>query len=216
MRLYFAPRSGIIVHMNRPDYDKLMQSVIAALDGRRAKLLLHSCCAPCSSACLERLKDSFDITVLYYNPNIGGEEYQRRKAEQIRLLRETGWAEFMDCDHDERQFYTICAGLEAEREGGARCLKCYELRIGRTAKEAEAGGFEYCPTTLAIGPLKSAAAINAIGERAAAGLKAAWLYSDFKKRGGYLRSCELSREHSLYRQNYCGCEYSRRDGRGQN
>lgn len=195
--------------MNRVDYDKLMLKQIEELGRKRAKLLLHSCCAPCSSACLERLKDSFDITVFYYNPNIEEEEYTLRKAEQMRFLKETGWADILDCDHEAEKFYELARGLEDMPEGGARCLKCYQLRLSRTAEEAERGGYDFFATTLTISPQKSSAALNSIGERAAEGLRAKWLYSDFKKRGGYLRSCELAREHSLYRQNYCGCTISR-------
>ena len=197
-------------NMNKPDYDKLMQQEIKKLNGRKATLLLHSCCAPCSSACLERLKDYFRITVFYYNPNIEDEEYSKRKAEQIRLIKETGWADIADCEHDAERFYDMSRGLEDCPEGGARCLKCYELRIRRTAEEAEKLGFEYFATTLTVSPLKSSAAINAIGEKVAAEFSANWLYSDFKKRNGYLRSCQLAGEHNLYRQNYCGCEFSRK------
>lgn len=196
--------------MNKADYDKMMQKQIEELGGKRAKLLLHSCCAPCSSACLERLKDFFDITVLYYNPNIEDEEYNLRKSEQTRFLKETGWADILDCDHDAEKFYGLARGLENVPEGGARCLKCYELRLERTAEEAEMGGYDYFTTTLTISPQKSSQVLNAIGERLAEGKNAKWLYSDFKKRGGYLRSCELAREYSLYRQNYCGCVFSRR------
>ena len=195
--------------MNKVDFDKLMQNEIAALGGRRAKLLLHSCCAPCSSACLERLKEHFEITVFYYNPNIEEDEYALRKAEQIRFLKETGWADIFDCDHEAEKFAEIAAGLEDAPEGGARCLKCYELRLARTADEAERRGFEYFATTLTISPQKSSAALNSIGEKLAEGRKVKWLHSDFKKRGGYLRSCELAREHELYRQNFCGCKISR-------
>ncbi len=186
-----------------------MQNEIAALGGRRAKLLLHSCCAPCSSACLERLKEHFEITVFYYNPNIEEDEYALRKAEQIRFLKETGWADILDCDHEAEKFAGIAAGLENAPEGGARCLKCYELRLARTADEAERRGFDYFATTLTISPQKSSAALNAIGEKLAEDRKVKWLHSDFKKRGGYLRSCELAREHELYRQNFCGCKISR-------
>ena len=196
--------------MNKVDYDKLMQREIEALDGRKPKLLLHSCCAPCSSACLERLKDYFEITVFYYNPNIEDTEYFLRKSEQTRFIEETGWAKTLDCDHEVKKFYAAAAGLEDAPEGGARCLKCYELRLARTAEEAEKGGFEYFATTLTISPQKSSRVLNAIGEKLAEGKNVKWLYSDFKKRGGYLRSCELAREHSLYRQNYCGCKFSRR------
>lgn len=187
-----------------------MQRQIGELQGRKARLLLHSCCAPCSSACLERLKDYFDITVFYYNPNIEDGEYQKRKTEQKRLLERTGWADFLDCDHSPEEFYGMAHGLEALPEGGERCLKCYSLRIERTAETAERYGYDYFASTLTISPQKSSAAINAAGERAQQGRACRWLYSDFKKRGGYLRSCQLAKEHGLYRQNYCGCVFSRR------
>lgn len=187
-----------------------MAEEIEKLNGRRAKLLLHSCCAPCSSACLERLKDSFEITVLYYNPNIEDGEYELRKAEQQRLLKETGWADMLDCDHESEKFYAMARGLETAPERGERCLKCYRMRLERTAAEAKDRGFEYFTTTLTISPQKSAAVLNGIGEELGEKYGVKWLYSDFKKKGGYLRSCQLAREHGLYRQNFCGCEYSRR------
>lgn len=196
--------------MNRPDYDKLMQAEIGALKGCRPRLLLHSCCAPCSSACLERLKDSFKVTVFYYNPNIEAGEYEVRKVEQLRLLEETGWADALDCDHESQEFYRIAEGLEDAPEGGARCMKCYRLRLERTAAEAKRLGYEYFATTLTISPQKSAAALNAIGGELEREYGVKWLHTDFKKRGGYLRSCELAREHRLYRQDYCGCEFSRK------
>ncbi|MDE7083058.1 MAG: epoxyqueuosine reductase QueH [Clostridia bacterium] len=192
--------------MNRPDFDKLMQSQAERNGGKR--LLLHCCCAPCSSACLERLKDDFKITILFYNPNIEDEEYERRKSELLRLINETGWADFIDCDHDEDEFYSAVEGLETEREGSSRCLKCFELRLKKTKEIADTNGYDFFTTTLTVSPLKNAQAINEIGERLG-GEK--WLYSDFKKRNGYLRSIELSKKHGLYRQNYCGCRFSKRE-----
>lgn len=192
--------------MNRTDFDKLMQSEAVKSAGKR--LLLHCCCAPCSSACLERLKDYFKITVLFYNPNIEDEEYLRRKAELLRLIKETGWADFIDCDHEEKEFYEAVKGLEDLGEGSARCLKCFELRLKKTKEIADAHGYDFFTTTLTVSPLKNAQAINAIGERLGGGK---WLFSDFKKRNGYLRSCELSKEYGLYRQNYCGCKFSKRE-----
>ena len=141
------------------NFDKLMREEIAKLDGRK-KLLLHCCCAPCSSACLERLKDFFDVTVFFYNPNIEDGEYERRKAELIRLIRETGWAEISDCEHDTSEFYTPVKGLENEKEGGARCEVCFNIRLKKTAEIAERGGFDYFTTTLTISPLKNAELIN--------------------------------------------------------
>ena len=184
-----------------------MTEEIARQNGRK-KLLLHCCCAPCSSACLERLKDFFDITVLFYNPNIEDREYLRRKDELIRLINETGWAEICDCDHNTDEFYSAVKGLENEKEGGTRCEVCFRLRLEKAASVAESGGFDYFATTLTISPLKNAELINTIGEELANGRRVKWLYSDFKKRDGYLRSIRLSEKHGLYRQNYCGCVYS--------
>ena len=189
--------------MNKPNYDKIMIERIE--NGARGKrLLLHCCCAPCSSACLERLKDDFQITVLFYNPNIENPEYEKRKSELIRLINTTGWASFLDCDHDTNEFYSAIKGLENEKEGGKRCEKCFELRLAKTAYLAK--DFDYFTTTLTISPLKNAALINEIGSRLG-GDK--WLYSDFKKGDGYLKSIKLSEKYCLYRQNYCGCVYSK-------
>lgn len=174
----------------------------------KPKLLLHCCCAPCSSACLERLKDFFEITVLFYNPNIEDGEYERRKSELVRFIGETGWAKALDCDHDTNEFYSVVKGLEGEKEGGKRCEVCFELRLSKTAEIAEKLNFDYFATTLTISPLKNAELINSIGEKLQAGKSVKWLYSDFKKRNGYLNSIRLSAEHGLYRQNYCGCVYS--------
>jgi len=189
------------------NYDELMQKQIKSLDGRK-KLLLHCCCAPCASACIERLKDYFEITLLFYNPNIENGEYERRKDELIKFAERTGWASLTDCDHEEEKFVSAVKGLENEKEGGARCLKCFALRLGKTARLAEEGGYDFFATTLTVSPMKNAYIINSVGEKLQN--KAKWLYSDFKKRSGYLRSCELSKEYGLYRQNYCGCVYSRR------
>lgn len=200
--------------MNARNFDNLMQRQISAIGessengGKKPKLLLHCCCAPCSSACLERLKDFFEITVLFYNPNIENGEYERRKAEIIRFATETGWADFTDCDHNENEFYSAVKGLENCEEGGERCRKCFELRLARTAELADKGGYEFFTTTLTISPLKDAELINSIGEKLQNGAK--WLYSDFKKRNGYLNSTKLSKQYNLYRQNYCGCVFSRR------
>lgn len=194
--------------MNVKSFDKLMQNQTETA-GHGKRLLLHCCCAPCSSACLERLKDFFKVTVLFYNPNIEDGEYERRKSDLIRFITETGWADFMDCDHEPDKFYRAVKGLEAEKEGGERCKKCFYLRLEKTAELAEKFGYDFFTTTLTISPLKDAAAINAIGESLQN--KSKWLYSDFKKRNGYLNSIKLSEKHGLYRQNYCGCVYSRRE-----
>lgn len=175
------------------------------------KLLLHSCCAPCSSACLERLKEVFSITVLYYNPNIDEiEEYEKRKAEQIRFLEETGWADFLDCDHDAQSFAKIAQGMENEPERGARCYRCYALRLEKTAQVAREKGFSWFGTTLTLSPHKNAEWLNEIGQKEGERYALNYLFSDFKKQGGYYRSIDLSKEYGLYRQNFCGCKYSRR------
>ncbi len=195
---------------NKVNYDKKMQAQLAtAKEG--ATLLLHSCCAPCSSACLERLKDFFKITVLYYNPNIDEkEEYEKRKAEQIRFLRETGWADFLDCDYDGEAFEEMAKGLEKEPERGKRCYLCYRLRIDETARIAKERGFDYFATTLTLSPLKNVDWLNEIGETAGSRYEVKYLFSDFKKGGGYYRSTALSKEYELYRQNFCGCRFSKR------
>ncbi len=189
------------------DFNTLFREQAEKFHG--AKLLLHCCCAPCASSCLERLKDYFKITVLFYNPNIDGSEYERRKAELIKFINATGWAEMLDCAHGAEDFYTAAAGLESEKEGGARCAECFKLRLNKTAELADSGGYDLFATTLTLSPLKNARLINGIGESAARG-NAKWLYSDFKKQDGYKRSIELSKQYGLYRQNYCGCEFSRR------
>ncbi len=194
--------------MNAVNYDNLMLKTLAENAGKT--LLLHSCCAPCSSYCLEQVSSALKTTVFYYNPNLDSEEeYEKRKAEQIRLLRETNSADFLDCDYAPEEFSEIARGFEEEREGGARCLRCFRLRLERTAREAAARGYDYFGTTLTVSPLKNAKLINEIGFALEREYGVKYLPSDFKKRGGYLRSVELSRRHSLYRQNYCGCIFSK-------
>lgn len=194
--------------MNKTNYDKEQQKLIESFGGKKPTLLLHACCAPCSSACLERLKDYFSVTVFFYNPNIEDEEYLKRKNELVRFICETGWANIIDCEHDVHSFYEAVNGLELCEEGGERCEKCFTLRLERTAQEAKRLGFDYFTTTLTISPLKDEQLINSIGYELADRYSIKWLPSDFKKRNGYLRSIKLSEEHSLYRQNYCGCIYS--------
>ena len=173
-------------------------------------LLLHSCCAPCSSACLERLKDKFAVTVLYYNPNIDEKaEYEKRKAEQIRFLQETGWAKFIDCDYDSESFSRMSSGLENEPERGKRCYLCYQLRLEKTAQIAKENGFSWFCTTLSLSPHKNAEWLNEIGEKTAGRYALNYLVSDFKKKGGYLQSIALSKEYGLYRQDFCGCRFSK-------
>lgn len=193
--------------MAKENYDKIMRAA-CEYAGPKKRLLLHCCCAPCSTACLNRLKDFFKITVLFYNPNIEREEYLRRKEELLKFIARTGWADVMDCDHEEEKFYAAVKGFEGCKEGGERCKKCFELRLAKAAKLAKEGGFDYFTTTLTVSPLKDAEVINAIGKKLGG---ERWLCSDFKKRDGYLESCRLSKEYGLYRQNYCGCVFSRRD-----
>ena len=196
--------------MNKANYDKKMQAQIAALP-KGTPLLLHSCCAPCSTACLERLHEFFSVSVFYYNSNIdSAAEYEKRKAEQIRLLQETGWAQIVDCDHDAEAFISMSKGLENEPERGARCYRCYALRLEETAKKAKELHIEYFATTLTLSPLKNVEWLNEIGQKVADRYGITYLYSDFKKQGGYLRSLELSKEYGLYRQDFCGCSFSKR------
>ena len=191
-------------------YDKEMTETIKTLE-KGTRLLLHSCCAPCSSACLERLKDFFKITVFYYNPNIDDrEEYEKRKAEQIRFLKETGFADFLDCDHDKEAFEEMAKGYETEPERGKRCYLCYELRLSKTAQTAKEKGFSWFATTLTLSPYKNAEWLNEIGEKVGGRYGVNYLCTDFKKQGGYHRSIELSKEYALYRQDFCGCRFSKK------
>lgn len=192
-----------------------MECLLESLKGGPVKkLLLHSCCAPCSSYCLEYLSNYFDIGVFYYNPNItDAAEYARRLSEQRRLCDEMPFANCVkvtDGGYGPQEFFSAARGLENEPEGGARCLKCFELRLERTAKLAKELNCDYFATTLTLSPLKNAPAINEIGERLGQKYGVSYLCSDFKKREGYKRSIELSRIYGLYRQNYCGCVFSRR------
>lgn len=179
------------------------------------RLLLHSCCAPCSSYVLEYLSQYFAITVLYYNPNIfPEEEYRKRVEEQKRLIAELPVkhpVSFAEGRYLPEEFFAVAKGLEDVPEGGERCQKCFRLRLEETARLAAEGKYDYYTTTLSISPLKNAQALNEIGQELAAVYEVPYLPSDFKKRGGYQRSIELSREYELYRQNFCGCVYSMRE-----
>ncbi len=198
--------------MQKVNYQKKFDNIIDNLGDKAPTLLLHSCCAPCSSYCIEYLSQYFNITVLYYNPNIYPEaEYEKRKAEQKRLISEMDTkypVKMLDCDFESDKFYSAVKGLENCREGGDRCFVCYRLRLEKTAVEAKKNGFDYFTTTLTISPLKNARKINEIGEALNAEYGINFLPSDFKKREGYKRSIELSKEYGLYRQNYCGCVFS--------
>ena len=190
------------------NYHKEMLSIIANLE-KKETLLLHTCCAPCSTTVLMALKDYFDITVLYYNPNIEPEEeYLKRKEEQKRLLKEFN-IKFLDCDYDGKSFKEIAKGLEEEKERGRRCYKCYHLRLSYTAKKAKELGFTYFGTSLTVSPYKVSNWINEIGSNLSKEYNVKFLFSDFKKENGYLKSIEYSKKYHLYRQNYCGCIYSK-------
>lgn len=198
------------------NYQKELDALIAQIDaaGEKPSLLLHVCCAVCASYVLEYLYDHFAITVVYYNPNITEPaEYAYRCAELRRYVDERGMREilFADAAYQPEDFFAMTKGHEADREGGARCALCFEQRLGYTARLAKEGNYRYFATTLTVSPLKNAAVINAIGERIAAQTGAAYLPSDFKKKNGYKRSIELSKEYHLYRQNYCGCVYSQKE-----
>lgn len=178
------------------------------------KLLLHSCCAPCSSHVITFLTNYFDITILYYNPNIAPiEEYNKRKEEQIRLINTIDTAnklDIIDCDYDNDIYESKIKGYEECPERGARCTICYELRMRKTAEIAKNNNYDYFCTTLSVSPYKNANLINQIGEKLAKEFNIKWLYSDFKKADGYKKSIELSKKYNLYRQDYCGCIYSKR------
>ena len=196
----------------KENYDLKMTELMKTFE-KGTPLLLHSCCAPCSSACLERLAEVFSVTVLYYNPNIDErEEYEKRKAEQIRFLKETGWAKILDCDYENEAFEAMAKGLEEEPERGKRCYLCYELRLEKTAKVAKEKGFEWFCTTLSLSPYKNAEWLNEIGRRVGEEYGVRFLPSDFKKKGGYHRSVALSNEYGLYRQDFCGCRFSKKKG----
>ena len=197
------------------NYDKKMEEIISSFNGEVKKLLLHSCCAPCSSHVIETLTPYFDITIIYYNPNIEPyEEYEKRKKEEIRFINEfphQNKIDIIDCDYDNDKYHTIIKGLESEREGGPRCFKCYYLRLEKCASEAKKGGYDYFGTTLTVSPYKNSQKLNEIGAELEEKYGIPYLYSDFKKKNGYKRSIELSKEYNLYRQDYCGCIYSRKE-----
>lgn len=190
------------------NYNKLMYEEIEK-NKTKKKLLLHSCCGPCSSSVIERLNKFFDITIFYYNPNIEPLiEYEKRKKEQIRLLKELNLGiDFKDCDYENEEFKKVAKGLEQEKEGGARCHKCYYLRLKKTHDIALKDNFDYFCTTLTVSPYKNADVINELGFKLSDKVK--FLPSDFKKEDGYKRSIQLSKKYNLYRQNYCGCLYSK-------
>lgn len=209
--------------MNR-NYARELDQILESGENRGKHLFLHSCCAPCSSYVLEYLRGFFKITVFYYNPNITEEdEYFKRVAEQKRLIaefnRQLGEGageeaypiEVIEGDYQRELFFESVKGLERCTEGGERCFVCYELRLRETARRAKEAGADYFTTTLTISPLKNAVKLNEIGERLSAEYRVPFLPSDFKKKNGYKRSIELSRKYDLYRQDYCGCVFSKRE-----
>ena len=200
----------------KQNYQRQLEECIATAttNGERPSLLLHACCAPCSSYVLEYLSAHFSITLFFYNPNIAPEEeYIFRANELIRLVKEMGLADqvkILIADYYPEEFLAIAKGLEELPEGGSRCVGCYRLRLRASAEAARDGGFDFYTTTLSISPYKNAEWLNTIGKEEAERVGVRWLPSDFKKKNGYKRSCELSAQYDLYRQNYCGCVYSKR------
>lgn len=200
-----------MVWVIRMNFQTELDKIIASLDGERTGLLLHACCAPCSSYVLEYLSRYFDITLYFYNPNMDSEgEFEKRLGELKRFNAEAGYNLKIEVgEYIPEEFLRIAEGLEGLSEGGERCKKCYRLRLEAAAKKAAAGGFDCFCTTLSISPHKNAYWINEIGGELSGEYGVKFLPSDFKKRGGYQRSIELSREYNLYRQSFCGCAFSK-------
>ena len=203
--------------MNKINYQKELDKLIETFEkeGVVPSLLLHSCCGPCSSYCIEYLSQYFNVTVFYYNPNIyPDDEYYHRVKEQQRFIEAfpTKYpVSFIEGDYDKESFYEIAKGFEHEPEKGARCHRCYDLRLRRTALKAKEKGFDFFTTTLTISPMKDSQVLNEIGIRISEEIGVKWLPSDFKKKEGYKRSTELSKEYDMYRQDYCGCVFSFRE-----
>ena len=197
----------------KQNYQIMLEQTIKRLqkEGKRPSLLLHSCCGPCSSYVMEYLAQHFDITILYYNPNIAPEsEFTFRAEEQKRLIDEMGLGvKYQLGKYDPERFFELAKGHEDEPEGGERCFKCYRLRLEETARIAKEGAFDYFTTTLSISPHKNAQVLNELGKEIGETFGVSYLFSDFKKKNGYRRSCELSVEYNLYRQDYCGCPFSK-------
>ena len=201
----------------KQNYQLILDNTLKTLraSGTKQTLLLHACCAPCSSYVLEYLNEYFNITVFFYNPNITeNAEYIKRSDELMRLIRElphSNEIEFIDGGYEPEKFTEIAKGLETEPEGGKRCFKCYRLRLEESARTAKENGFDYFTTTLSISPHKNAQVLNETGKELSDIYGVGYLFSDFKKRNGYKRSCELSEIYNLYRQDYCGCIYSKKE-----
>lgn len=200
----------------KQNYSLLLEKTIEKIksSGTKPRLLLHACCAPCSSYVLEYLAEYFDITIFFFNPNISPKsEYDFREAELIRLITEMplpGNIKLVAGEYRPEDFYKMAEGLEALAEGGERCKRCYRMRLKETAEYAKKNGFDYFTTTLSISPYKNAEWLNSIGKELGDELGIEYLFSDFKKKNGYKRSCELSNIYGLYRQDYCGCEFSKK------
>ena len=201
--------------MEKRNYMRELDAIVAKNGGKRPRVLLHSCCGPCSSAVLENLIRNFEVTLLWYNPNLyPQEEFDRRFATQLELIEKMGLTEDVPVLAESRKHEDYLArvkGLENEPEGGARCTECFRLRLMECAKLAKQYGFDYFCTTLSVSRHKDAERLNALGEEIGKAFGVAWLPSDFKKRGGEERSRALSAQYGLYRQNYCGCEFSLRE-----
>lgn len=199
----------------KTNYSYLLEKELETIDTNKKnpKLLLHSCCAPCSSYVIEYLSKYFNITILYYNPNISPkEEYEKRKEEQISLInsiKTINNLNIIDCDYDNNIYEEKIKGLENEPEKGSRCTVCFNLRLEKTAKKAKELNYDYFGTTLTVSPYKNCDLINEIGLKLQDKYNIKFLISDFKKKNGYKRSIELSKKYNLYRQNYCGCKYSK-------
>lgn len=197
------------------NYQCLMEQIIKKEEGKRPTLLLHVCCAPCSSYVLETLSKYFKITILYYNPNIYPyEEFEKRYNEAKKLINEMPGCsdvEITDVGYNNNEFENAIEGFKDEKEGGKRCFKCYDLRLRKTVEFAKENNFDYFTTSLSISPYKNAKKLNEIGENLEKEYNIKYLYADFKKKNGYKRSIELSNEYNLYRQDYCGCIYSKEE-----
>lgn len=210
-----AFKGDTISKHNRINYNQVMEQLISdSCKDRVPTLLLHSCCGPCSTYCLQKLSEHFEVTVFYYNPNIyPPEEYQMRVKEQERLIQSFPVkhpVHFVEGSYDTERFYEMAKGLELLKEGGERCFACYELRLRESAEYAKVHGFDFFTTTLSISPLKNADKLNEIGAMLEQEYQVSYLFSDFKKKEGYKKSTEISREYGMYRQYYCGCVYSKR------
>lgn len=193
------------------NYDLELERIISENKGRKPTLLLHSCCGPCSTAVITRLIDYFDITIYYYNPNIEPiSEYLKRKEEQLKVIKELG-VKFINSDYENDIYRSTVKELEDLPEGSKRCFLCFKLRLLKTASKAKEENFEYFGTTLTVSPHKNSEVINLIGKELEEDNKVKYLYSDFKKKEGYKISIELSKKYNLYRQNYCGCLFSKNE-----